>query len=323
MASSAASVEQVVARIRPGRAIEGLSAVLMPFSPGGRPDLDMFGRLLERTVKADLVPAVNMDTGYVHMLSAAARIETLEATRRVLGSRRFVAGAFVEDATGPLGERYARACHEIFERGGTPILFPCSELKALPGAAVVRLFRELAAGGPGLLAFELGEAFAAFGRIFDADTVKGLVESDGILGLKHSSLDRGLEWERLELRDRLRPGFKVYTGNDLAIDMVMFGSDYLLGLSAFAPEAFALRDRYWRTGDARFFTLNDRLQYLGSFAFRPPTPAYRHSAAQFLKLTGALQHDAPPSGAPARPASDIAVLAEIASSLRPFLDADD
>ena len=43
----------------------------------------------------------------------------------------------------------------------------------------------------------------------------------------------------------VRPDFHVFTGNDLAIDMVCYGSDYLLGLSAFAPEAFAERDRRW------------------------------------------------------------------------------
>ncbi len=36
-----------------------------------------------------------------------------------------------------------------------------------------------------------------------------------------------------------RPDFKVLTGNDLAIDMVIYGSDYLLGLSTFAPDAFS------------------------------------------------------------------------------------
>ena len=82
--------------------------------------------------------------------------------------------------------------------------------------------------------------------------IRGLLDTDGVLGLKHSSLRRDLEWERLALRDARRPDFRIYTGNDLAIDMVMYGSDYLLGLSAFAPEAFARRDRYWREGDARF-----------------------------------------------------------------------
>jgi hypothetical protein len=42
--------------------------------------------------------------------------------------------------------------------------------------------------------------------------------------------------ERLELRDRSRPDFVLYTGNDLAADMIEYGSDYLLGLSTFAPE---------------------------------------------------------------------------------------
>ncbi len=323
MASSHVSLEGVVARIRPARAIEGLSAVLMPFTPDGRPDLDTFARLLERTLQAGLTPAVNMDTGYVHLLSPAVRLQVLDIAKDRLDGGRFVAGAFVEDSTGPLRERYARACHEIFVRGGTPIVFPCSDFKRLPGSQVVSLFAQLAAGTPGLLGFELGEAFAPFGRIFDTDTVKALIETEGLLGIKHSSLNRRLEWERLALRDARRPEFHIYTGNDLAIDMVMFGSDYLLGLSAFAPEAFALRDRYWLTGDARFFELNDQLQYLGAFAFRAPTPAYRHSAAQFLKLTGGLVHDTPPAGAPSRPASDVVVLAEIARGLQAFFDTDD
>ena len=89
-------------------------------------------------------------------------------------------------------------------------------------------------------------------------------------GAKHSSLNRVLEWQRLELRNRVRPDFKVFTGNDLAIDMVMYGSDYLLGLSTFAPDAFARRDAMWEAGDPRFHELNDLLQYLGAFHFSGP-----------------------------------------------------
>ncbi len=102
---------------------------------------------------------------------------------------------------------------------------------------------------------------------------------------RHSSLEREPEWQRLRLRDeQLSPDFRVFTGNDLAIDMVMYGSDYLLGLSTFAPDIFALRDRFWETGDPAFYEINDVLQYLGFLAFRPPAPAYKHSAAMFLKL---------------------------------------
>ena len=42
---------------------------------------------------------------------------------------------------------------------------------------------------------------------------------------------------------QMRPDFLVFTGNDLAIDMVMYGSDYLLGLSTFAPDLFASATR--------------------------------------------------------------------------------
>ena len=318
-AGGAPGLGELVARIRPGRRIEGISAVLMPFARGG-PDLPCFERLVARTAAAGLVPAVNMDTGHVDRLTPSQRLEVLETTRRVLRGSRFVAGAYVEDETGPLEARYRRACEAIWSRGGTPILFPCTDLGRLGGEEIVSLFRHVASGTPGLLAFELGEVFAAFGRIFDRATIAGLLEIEEVRGLKHSSLSRRLEWERLELRDAARPDFKIYTGNDLAIDMVMYGSDYLLGLSTFAPEAFALRDRYWLAGDPRFFELNDRLQYLGSFAFRPPTRAYRHSAAQFLRLTGHVADDGTPPGAPARPQSDLAVLAEIARDIAACLE---
>src|SRR5205823_5705149 len=82
-----------------------------------------------------------------------------------------------------------------------------------------------------------------------------------------------------------------YTGNDLAIDMVFYGSDYLLGLSAFAVEAFAARDRLWMQCDGRAIAVNDLLQYLGQVAFRAPVPAYKHSAAQFLHLRGRIATD--------------------------------
>src|SRR4029078_3171936 len=120
-------------------------------------------------------------------------------------------------------------------------------------------------------------------------------------------------------RDRLRPDFKVFTGNDLAIDMVMYGSAYLLGLSTFAPDLLARRDACWEAGDPAFYELNDLLQYLGFFAFRPPVPAYKHSAAMFLSVRSRIGSDATPPGAPRRPESDRAVLADIAARLEELL----
>src|SRR5206468_10304699 len=76
------------------------------------------------------------------------------------------------------------------------------------------------------------------------------------------------------------------------------------GLSTFAPDLFARRDRYWQGGDPRFYELNDVLQYLGFLAFREPVPAYKHSAAMFLKLRGWIGCDATHPQSPRRPESD-------------------
>jgi dihydrodipicolinate synthase/N-acetylneuraminate lyase len=314
------AAETVLGRICPRRPIEGISAVLLPFGDTGQPDYDALAAHIARTADAGLTPAVNMDTGYVDRLSATQRAEVLRVTREVLSSRPFVAGVFIQGQEGDLVSRYRDGIDAIVALGGTPILFQCSELAELAGPQVIDLYQQVSVGSHGLLAFELSPQFAPFGRIYDLDTVRGILEIEAIVGLKHSSLDRHREWQRLALRDRVRPEFRIYTGNDLAIDMVMYGSDYLLGLSTFSPRAFALRDRLWAEGDARFYALNDLLQYLGFFAFRPPIPAYKHSAAQFLHLKGEIPDDTPPPGTPCRPANDRSVLADIAQRLQEWLD---
>ena len=165
------------------------------------------------------------------------------------------------------------------------------------------------------IGFELGTMFAPFGRIYSLDLYRGLMGIPQCMGAKHSSLSRQLEWERLVLRDQVRPDFRVLTGNDLAIDMVMYGSDYLLGLSAFAPDLYAQRDAWWESGDSRFYELNDKLQYLGCLAFRDPVPAYKHSAAMFLKLRGWIETDQSHPQSPNRPESDREILRGIVRQL--------
>jgi hypothetical protein len=61
--------------------------------------------------------------------------------------------------------------------------------------------------------------------------------------------------------------------------------------------------------------LNDLLQYLGQFAFRAPVSAYKHSAAQFLKLRGWLTCSNPHPQAARRPTTDLAILALILEQL--------
>ena len=305
------------------RRIEGISAVLLPFDDAGEIDWAGFRTLVERTWAAGLTPAVNMDTGYVNLLSAAERARVLADTAALAAGRRFVAGAFIEGEAGDPVPLYRREIEAIRLHGGLPIVFQSTGLTRGGEAATLDIYTRIGEMGGPLLAFELGTMFAPFGRIYSIDCFRRLLDIEAFTGLKHSSLDRACEWDRLAIRDAHRPDFRVYTGNDLAIDMVFYGSDYLLGLSAFAVEAFALRDRCWEAGDRRAFAVNDVLQYLGQLAFRAPVPAYKHSAAQFLKLRGVIASDRPHPKGGTRPDADIPLLADIRDRLdRAFAGAD-
>lgn len=303
--------------IRPRRKIAGISAILLPFLDDGAIDWPSFEAHVLRTVDAGLTPAVNMDTGYVNLLDDGQRRAVLERTRGVLGGRPFVAGAFVNDRPGDAfdGDNYKRQIEAIQRHGGTPVIFQSYGLCGQGGDGILRSYREIASACDRFVGFELTTALAPFGAIYDLETYAGLMEIPQCVGAKHSSFRRGPEWERIRLRDAKRPDFVVYTGNDFAIDMVIYGSDYLLGLSTFAPDLFAKRDALWEAGDPAFYELNDNLQYLGMFAFRTPGPGYKHNAAQFLKLRGWTTTDRTHPRSVERPASDVAVLREIGERL--------
>jgi dihydrodipicolinate synthase/N-acetylneuraminate lyase len=295
-----------IAMLKPRRKITGISAILLPFTDAGEIDWPGFAAHCVRTADAGLTPAVNMDTGYGNLLAPAQKIEVLDATRSALGGRSFVAGAFVDDVPGSALDidSYKRETAAIAARGGTPVIVQSYGLTGLPEAELIAAYETIGRECNSFIAFELGTMFAPFGKIYELGTFRELLRIKKCTGAKHSSLQRALEWQRLAVRDAERPDFKVYTGNDLGIDMVMYGSDYLLGLSTFAPDLFAQRDAYWLAGDARFYELNDVLQYLGFLAFRDPVPAYKHAAAMFLKMRGWIGCDATHPHSPTRPASD-------------------
>jgi len=306
-----------VSLIRPRRKITGISAILLPFEAPGEIDWASFEAHVARTAEVGLTPAVNMDTGYVNLLDEAARGEVLQKTRSILGDGPFVAGAFVGDQPGAAFDldAYRTAIDAITSAGGTPVIFQSYGLTGQADDAIVDSYARIANCCEQFIGFELGEVFAPFGKVYSLGVYEGLMNIPQCIGAKHSSLRRDLEWQRLMLRDRVRPDFRVFTGNDLAIDMVMYGSDYLLGLSTFAPDLFARRDAYWEAGDPEFYQLNDVLQYLGFLTFRAPVPAYKHSAAMFLHQRGWLKTDLTHPDSPTRPESDRAILREIGRQL--------
>jgi 4-hydroxy-tetrahydrodipicolinate synthase len=318
------NMEQMIERRKLRRKVEGIAAALLPYESDGRVAADAFQRHLAATHRAGLMNAVNMDTGYVNYLSDAEKQQVLRWTREALGAGvPFVAGAYIEnqsgdgtgDAAGDVVRLYRREMERIVALGGIPILFQTARLHGKSAEEKAAAYGAICQGFPRVLAFELGPMFAPNGEIFDEETVRRLMDIPELVGMKHSSLDRMTELERLALRDAHRPEFQIYTGNDLGINMIEYGSDYLLGLATFAPEKFAERDRLWEAGDPGYYALSDALQYLGNVAFRDPVPAYKHSAAVFLHLTGRIPTDLPHPQNPKRPAWEREILQDCARRL--------
>jgi dihydrodipicolinate synthase/N-acetylneuraminate lyase len=307
--------------IQPKRKPLGMSAILLPFLADGSIDWRGFETHVARTVEAGLVPAVNMDTGYAPLLDDATRVEALQRTRDTCSGARYVAGAGVFDSPddGFNPSAYQAAIDEVQQHAGEPVVFQSFGLTRLDDQLLAPAYAQLAKDADAFIAFELGQMFAPFGKIYSLDAYESLMKLPNCIGAKHSSLSRRLEWDRLTLRDRVRPDFHVFTGNDLAIDMIMYGSDYLLGLSTFAPDLFAKRDQLWADGDADFYEINDLLQYLGFFAFRDPVPAYKHNAAMFLKLRGWIECDDTHPQSTKRPDADREVLAELLPRVKALL----
>jgi len=301
--------ETLMEQRRLRRKVQGIAAALLPYELDGRIAVEAFQKHLAATQRTGLMNAVNMDTGYVNYLSETEKLDVLRWTRDALGEGvPFVAGAYIENQTGDVVTLYRQQIDPIVRAGGIPILFQTARLHGASAKEKAAMYEAVCQGCSSVLAFELGKMFAPNGEIFDEETIRRMMDIPEIKGMKHSSLDRLVELGRLALRDARRPDFRIYTGNDLGINMIEYGSDYLLGLATFAPEKFAERDRLWETGDPGYYALSDALQYLGNVAFRAPVPAYKHSAAAFLHLAGRIPSDRTHPKNPGRPAWEAEIL---------------
>src|SRR5947208_8644546 len=309
-------IGSIVQRQQLGRRVQGIAAALLPFEADGRMAVEAFQNHLRATHRAGLMNAVNMDTGYVNYLSEAEKLDVLRWTREALGKDApFVGGAYIEGQNGNIVELYRKQMYVNFGHCGIPILFQTSRLHGKSSTEKAAAYEAVCRGYPQVLAFELGPMFAPNGEIFDEETFRRLMDIPEIKGIKHSSLDRLIEMQRLALRDAHRPDFRIYTGNDLGINMIEYGSDYLLGLATLAPEKFAERDRLWETGELAYYALSDALQHLGNVVFRAPIPAYKHSAGVFLNLLGRIPSALPHPRNPTRPAWEAELLADCARRL--------
>ena len=307
-------VSDLQALRKPGRKIEGHAAILLPFESDGSIAEGAYKEALTRTHEAGLGCAVNMDTGYANYLTPEERTTILSWAQNTLPDG-FIAGVFVEGLNGELPDLYLQQMHQIADHGGTPILFQTTRFHDWSPQQITDLYAEICEPFERVVGFELGRMFAPNGMIYDEQTIRGLMTIPALKGIKHSSLSRLEEIKRLAIRDEVRPDFKIYTGNDLGIDMIEYGSDYLLGLAAFCPEKFAERDNYWETSNPAYYELSDALQYLGNVGFRAPVPAYKHSCAHFQHLLGRIPTPNAHPNCPTRPDWESQIIADCAQRL--------
>jgi 4-hydroxy-tetrahydrodipicolinate synthase len=294
----------------------GIAAALLPYNHDGSLDWNSFAQHLLHTHRCGLINAVNMDTGYANLLTRSEKRQVLAAARQALGPQvPLVAGVYIEGMDGEPEDLYRREIDAVLEYNAVPILFQTSRLHGAAPATLQRVYKKAVTDASEAYAFELGSMFAPNGEILSLESVRAILEIETFTGLKHSSLNRMMELERIKLRNTLRPSFRIFTGNDLGINMIEYGSDYLLGLATFCPHLFAQRDQLWETGSAEYYALSDSLQHLGNTAFRNPVPAYKHSAAHFLYLTGRISSPHTHPMAPVRPQYEPELMRQCAARL--------
>ena len=309
--------------LTPSRTIDGAAALPVWLGASGRLDLSGFAARLQETFAAGLTPAVNLFAGSGDRLGHEQRVDVLATAAGVARGRRFIAGTTPTEDAAPLAVRYGRAVDAVVRQGGVPLLLPIRELTALDGDALAHLWRQATSGHRGVLVIEMASDFGAPAPLYTADVVTRILDIASLGGLVHASLDRGTEWARVEARDVARPEFRIYSGNERALDMVAYGSDYLLGSAGCAPEAFAVRDRAWRQGAPVGFALNDLLQALATLLHRHPIDGARHGALQWLQVRGLVEHASPVPGLTLRPDSDLDLYREIHARLAALLASTD
>src|SRR5260370_3833049 len=246
-------IDSLIERRKLRRKVQGIAAGLLPFASDGCVAVEAFQRHVAATQSAGLMNAVNMDTGYVNYLDHAQKEDVLRWTREALGSSvPFVAGTYIEgqsdNGPGDVVALYRREMERIVAHGGIPILFQTARLHGKSAEEKAAVYREICRGFPRARAFEPRPMLPPNGEIFDEETVRRLMHIPELAGMKHSSLDRIVGLGRLALREWQRPGVQIYTGNDLGINMIEYGSGSPLVLATFCPEKVRGRVRPWGCG---------------------------------------------------------------------------
>ena len=140
-----ATIDELLARQKPRRKVQGIAAALLPYEADGRVAVEAFAQQLISTHRAGLMNAINMDTGYVNYLSDAEKRDVLSWTRQALGEGiPFVAGAYIEHLAGDdLVALYRQQIDTILRFDGIPILFQTARLHGQSPSEIAKAYRDI------------------------------------------------------------------------------------------------------------------------------------------------------------------------------------
>jgi len=273
--------------------LDGLiPATVLPMSAGGEIDEPALrGYIRWISTQGPVALAINADTGEGPHLTHAEKVRVLEvvAEETELPIVAGIAGPFTSQAVAQARDYKAAGASAL-------LVFPISAYLSSPldPAIPLEYHRQIATVGLPLILFQLQPALG--GVNFETDTLRRLIDLDGVVAMKEASFDarRYLDTFRMvEQTPKYQRGeFTYLTGDDNFIleSFILGCTGALIGFGAImVAELVAMIDA-WREGRiAESRELGARVQRLADVVFAAPVADYRVRLKEALVMLGVLE----------------------------------
>jgi 4-hydroxy-tetrahydrodipicolinate synthase len=273
--------------------LDGLiPATVLPMTEGGVIDEPALRRYISWISELGPVAlAINADTGEGPHLTHDEKLRVIE----VVGEETSL--PIIAGLAGPFPEQAIKQARDYRAAGASALLvFPIPAYLSAPldPAIPVEYHRAVASAGLPLIAFQLQPMLG--GVNFETETLRRLIELDGVVGMKEASFDarRYLDTFRMvEQTPKYQRGeFTYLTGNDnFILESFMLGcTGALIGFGAImVTEQVAMIDA-WRAGRIEAAReIGKRVQRLADVVFDAPVANYRARLKEALRMLGVLE----------------------------------
>jgi 4-hydroxy-tetrahydrodipicolinate synthase len=170
---------------------------------------------------------------------------------------------------------------------------------------VVALHAAVAEVGLPVIAFYLYQA--ASGLAYSAETVRKVLATPGVAGIKLATLDSVMTYQDLAAIVQAIPSALLITGEDrfLGYSLMMGAHAALIGMAAACTDATVALLDAWRAPDReRFIAQSEIVDRFGAATFAAPMEGYVQRMLWALEAEGVLEPGALDPFAPRMPASD-------------------